>query len=176
MVWMNDVAERFFSAASNVELKNRHLRAAHAGEQARLRRAIIAATIRIEGGQEGTRLVLRQPLRTVPLEVRVAPLAPASRLVHELDRPPLALVLIRDPRRRADLLAQRATALFHLTPAEERLVTGLLRGHTVAELAAASGLAMPTLRTQLSSILRKVGARRQPDLIRILLSLQPQVT
>jgi DNA-binding CsgD family transcriptional regulator len=50
----------------------------------------------------------------------------------------------------------------------------LVAGRTLPEIAARSGVRITTLRTQLSSILRKAGAKRQVDLIRIL-SIIPTV-
>ena len=40
----------------------------------------------------------------------------------------------------------------------------LMPGKTLTEVAADFGLGLPTVRTQLSSILKKVGAKRQSDL------------
>jgi DNA-binding CsgD family transcriptional regulator len=57
-----------------------------------------------------------------------------------------------------------------LSPAEARLAAALLTGKTLAQIAAGAGVRITTLRTQLGSILRKVGAERQSDLIRILSS------
>jgi hypothetical protein len=42
-----------------------------------------------------------------------------------------------------------------------------MTGKTLTEIAAEFGLRVPTLRTQLRSILKKVGAKRQADLVRI---------
>ena len=44
----------------------------------------------------------------------------------------------------------------------------MLTGKKLAEIAAATGIQITTLRTQLGSVLRKVGAARQSDLVRIL--------
>jgi DNA-binding CsgD family transcriptional regulator len=55
-----------------------------------------------------------------------------------------------------------------LSPAEARLAAGLVTGKTLSQIAASTGVRITTLRTQLGSILRKVGAGRQSDLVRIL--------
>jgi DNA-binding NarL/FixJ family response regulator len=59
---------------------------------------------------------------------------------------------------------------FGLSSAEARLAAALLTGKTLAEIAANSGTRITTARTQLGSILRKVGAAQQSNLIRILSS------
>ena len=56
--------------------------------------------------------------------------------------------------------------LFGFSPAEARLAAALMTGKTLTEIARGFGLQVPTLRTELRSILKKVGARRQSDLIR----------
>src|SRR5687768_9514908 len=62
-------------------------------------------------------------------------------------------------------------AFFGLSPAESRLAASLMQGRKLADIARDSGVEVTTLRTQLSSILRKVGVERQVDLVRILSSV-----
>jgi DNA-binding CsgD family transcriptional regulator len=100
----------------------------------------------------------------------VAPLGTASAV---FDRP-LAMILVTDP----DGLApsERDVAeFFGLSPAESRLAAALLAGKRLRGLAADTGVQISTLRTQLSSILEKVGVERQTDLVRVLASV-PVVT
>jgi DNA-binding CsgD family transcriptional regulator len=58
--------------------------------------------------------------------------------------------------------------LFGLSPAEARVAAALMRGISLSDAAAASGVQITTVRTQLRSILRKVGVKRQFDLVRLL--------
>ena len=60
------------------------------------------------------------------------------------------------------------SAFFGLSPAESRLAASLMQGRKLADIARDSGVEVTTLRTQLSSILRKVGVERQVDLVRVL--------
>lgn len=57
------------------------------------------------------------------------------------------------------------SGLFDLTPAEARVARGLIEGLTVAELAAAHGLAESTVRNQLRAVFEKTGATRQSDFV-----------
>jgi DNA-binding NarL/FixJ family response regulator len=82
----------------------------------------------------------------------------------------LALVLATAPEQRV-LAAADLAALFGLSPAECRLAVALTAGKRLPDIAADSGLQITTLRTQLSAILKKVGADRQVDLVRILTSV-----
>jgi DNA-binding NarL/FixJ family response regulator len=80
---------------------------------------------------------------------------------------PLAMILIADPDARSPPERDLAE-LFGLSPAESRLTVALLAGKTMREVAAGSGVRITTVRTQFSSVLRKVGVSRQTDLIRVL--------
>src|SRR5258708_23559915 len=80
---------------------------------------------------------------------------------------PLAMILVTDPDARSP--SERDVAeFFGLSRAESRLAMALLAGKVLRDIAAASGVQVTMGRTQLSSILRKVGVTRQAELIRIL--------
>jgi DNA-binding CsgD family transcriptional regulator len=80
---------------------------------------------------------------------------------------PLAMILVADPDGRTPSESDLAE-FFGLSPAESRLTVALLAGKTMREAATDFGVRITTLRTQLSSILRKVGVNRQAELIRVL--------
>jgi DNA-binding CsgD family transcriptional regulator len=83
---------------------------------------------------------------------------------------PLAMILVADPDELSPSARDLAQA-FGLTPAESRLAAALLTGKRLSDIAAASGVPITTLRTRLSSILRKVGVERQADFVRVLSSV-----
>ena len=64
----------------------------------------------------------------------------------------------------------RLQTLFRLTPAEARLASYLIRGESLAEISQRFHLSRATLKTQLSSLFDKTGARRQGELVALLLS------
>jgi DNA-binding CsgD family transcriptional regulator len=76
------------------------------------------------------------------------------------------MIVIVDPERHSPS-GSELVELFGFSPAEARLAAALMTGKTLTEIAAEFGLRVPTLRTQLRSILKKVGAKRQSDLVRI---------
>ena len=99
-----------------------------------------------------------------PYKLAVMPLHAAP-----IDDRRLAMIIIVDPAR--SVPSERDLAdLFGLSPAEARVATALMTGKSLADIAAASGVQITTVRTQLRSILRKVGVKRQFDLVRILSS------
>ena len=83
---------------------------------------------------------------------------------------PLAMILVAGPDELSPSESELAQ-LFGLSPAEGRVAAALMTGNKLSEIAIASGVRITTLRTQLSSILRKVGVERQADLVRVLSSV-----
>lgn len=79
------------------------------------------------------------------------------------------MIVVVDPQRHSPSENDLAE-FFGLSPAEARLAAALLTGQTLSQIAGNTGVRITTVRTQLGSILRKVGAERQSDLIRILSS------
>ena len=61
--------------------------------------------------------------------------------------------------------------LYALTVVEARLAAWLAQGKSVHEAAAAMGITVNTARAYLKRIYDKTGVRRQPELVRVLLSL-----
>lgn len=61
--------------------------------------------------------------------------------------------------------------VFELTEAEIRIVEALYLGQSAAEIAARRGTALATVRTQIRSVLQKVGAHSQADLVRAVVGL-----
>jgi DNA-binding CsgD family transcriptional regulator len=61
--------------------------------------------------------------------------------------------------------------LFGLSKAEARVAAGVAEGRRLPEIAQASDVRMPTVRTQLRAALRKLGVARQADLVRVVLTL-----
>jgi DNA-binding CsgD family transcriptional regulator len=81
-----------------------------------------------------------------------------------------AIVVMRDPDRRASVSAHVVAQLFGLTPAEAALATLLAQGYDMEEAASALGVRRNTARSQLQSIFAKTNAKRQSELVRMILS------
>jgi DNA-binding NarL/FixJ family response regulator len=63
------------------------------------------------------------------------------------------------------------TQLYGLSPAESRVALALTQGKRMTELAREFDVQITTLRTQLSSILKKCEVERQSDLVRLIASI-----
>lgn len=135
---------------------------------------------RAAGLEEAIRATLSDPLaqtgrppRTVLLPRRDALplLAIVTPLATEATGALGALVLLHDPQatlRPATALLRHA---FGLTAAEAAVAQGVVAGATLREIAEDRQVSLNTVRTLLSRVLDKTGARRQADLVRLLMPL-----
>jgi DNA-binding CsgD family transcriptional regulator len=80
-----------------------------------------------------------------------------------------AMVLISDSHQRAIPPKERLMTLYRLTPAESGVAQLLLRGLDLATVAIELEISVETVRTHVRRILSKTGARRQSDLMLLLL-------
>jgi DNA-binding CsgD family transcriptional regulator/PAS domain-containing protein len=165
---VNRRADRLLAQGDGLGVHAGRLNAARSFESAKLVHLIAAAVGPGEAaGKSGRMLVARGPDRS-PLSLIVAPLGATASSHHR----PLALIVIGDPEARLPPRAALAE-LFSLSPAEARLAAELMTGKTLAACAAGFGVQRETVRTQLRSILRKVGVTRQADLLRVLADVWP---
>lgn len=84
----------------------------------------------------------------------------------------LAFVSSATARHPSDAILARA---FALTPAESRLVRGLLAGSSLQRIASDAGVAITTCRSQLKVAFQKTGTCRQAELVAKLNSVLPKV-
>jgi DNA-binding CsgD family transcriptional regulator len=144
------------------------LRAASRQETAKLRDAIAAVCKQRDSGILKTETVIQvyRPSGSKPFEVLVAPLPSHSPLKSG---GATAAVFITDPEEGAALDSRALRELFGLTPAEIRLCIALVEGKSVEEYAHEAAISSNTARTYVKRIYSKTGARRQSELVRLLL-------
>jgi DNA-binding CsgD family transcriptional regulator len=104
-----------------------------------------------------------QPLRLSAAPFRPDGKAPANNIT--------ALVIAYDPERKPASRSHALQALYGLTPTETRVAEHLLAGLEIRELAAKMAMTLETARFHVKRILSKTGARRQSELMRLMLSL-----
>ncbi len=90
-------------------------------------------------------------------------ITPAGRATHE----PCAFVHVLEEQYSAVPSGQALRAMFGLTPAETLVAVAIAQGYTPNEIAAQHALALSTVRSQLSAVLRKTRTTRQADLVRL---------
>ena len=103
--------------------------------------------------------------------VMTPPGGPALHMVATPAEDPTLLVLRSARSRWTTLLGEMIREAFDLSAAEIDVVSLLVDGHDLAEIAAARDRKLNTVRTQLKAILRKTHTRTQAQLIRLALNL-----
>jgi DNA-binding CsgD family transcriptional regulator len=114
----------------------------------------------------GAMLLHRQHGR--PLHCKVTPFYSDNSL---MEVSPSAMVFVQDPDRPPVSRGEVLRSLYGLTPSEAVLADLLLGGETLAAAAARRHTTEESARTQLKSILRKTGTKRQAELIRLMLNI-----
>ena len=156
----NQLASEILHHEDGLQIRDGRLTASRSFNSAKLAAGIAG---RAPCGADGHLLIGRKG-GARPHAVTIAPLdgggdgARAQRIV---------MVLIVNPDWQTPS-ERSVSAFFGLSPAESRLAASLMQGRKLADIARDSGVEVTTLRTQLSSILRKVGVERQVDLVRVL--------
>jgi DNA-binding CsgD family transcriptional regulator len=163
MIEMNRTADLVLQRGDGLTISNGKLGAVHASDGARLKAFMSAAAAAHKTGAAIGHMRLQRHPGNPPYILTVAPLGADLSLYGR----PLALIVLADPEQQSPSERELAE-FFGLSPAESRLAVALLAGKKLGEVAIDFGVQITTLRTQLSSILRKTGVTRQVDLIRLL--------
>lgn len=163
----NRSAARLFQTADGLTVADGIIAAWRAEETAALIDAIRGAmAVPGVGGAESNVLNISRPSLKRPLAVLVR-----SMKANGADgRSASAAIFVRDPERRWDVPTNLLADLFGLTPAEARVVTELVNGKRVPEIAEAGDVSLHTVRNQLREAYRKTGTSRQPELVSLVLS------
>jgi DNA-binding CsgD family transcriptional regulator len=161
IVETNQVAERILRGGDGLTISNGQIRARRNFETARLT-ALVARAAAASGPSAGCLLIGRNGDRPSYI-VRVAPIS-AGMAGFDL---PLAMVLVSIPDENHVSEAE-LSELYGLSPAESRLAIAIAFGKRLNELPGEFGVQITTLRTQLSSILKKCEVERQSDLVRLI--------
>jgi DNA-binding CsgD family transcriptional regulator len=163
VIEMNRAAESIVRLDDGLIIRNGQLCAGRVFETAKVAKLIAGATTDAKPGPSAGRMLVGRCDGLPSYVLTVAPL----RTDMGVDDRQFALIIVVDPERHSPSEKDLAE-FFGLSPAEARLAAALLTGKTLSEIATSTGVRITTLRTQLGSILRKVGVRRQFDLVRIL--------
>jgi DNA-binding CsgD family transcriptional regulator len=165
VIQMNLVAELIVEIEDGLLVRNHQLCAKRVFETSKVAKLIAGATGKDKPGMAAGRMLIGRCDGLPAYVLTVTPLHTGL----ALSAPRFAMLTIIDPARHFPS-ERDMTEFFGLSPAETRLARALLTGKTLAQAAGASSIRITTARTQLRSILRKVGAKRQSDLVRIMWS------
>lgn len=168
VILANHGGEAVLRRGAWLRLQGGRLVAAHPGAQAKLARAIRAASLHPGAADRPTRLAIAEATGGAPCLAVIgsAPVIP----VAELGLPrPGALLILQDPATPPDRVLLRE--VFGLTDAEARIATHIAAGRSLGLASASEGVAHSTGRTHLQSVFSKVGVRSQGALVAILAKL-----
>ena len=105
-----------------------------------------------------------------PRIVHVLPLAGAA---NDIFAAADALMVVIDVAGDTPVDAGLLLGLFDLTAAEAEVLRLLVQGRTLAAIAAARGVALGTVRSQLKAIFGKTGTHRQAELVQLVAGIRP---
>ncbi|MBR0654529.1 helix-turn-helix transcriptional regulator [Plastoroseomonas arctica] len=161
VILTNHGGEAVLRRGAWLRLQGGRLVATHAAAQAKLAKAIRAASLRPEAADRPTRLAIAAAGGGPPCLAVIgsAPIIP----VAEIGLPrPGALLILQDPATRPDPLLLRE--LFGLTDAEARIAAHIAAGRSLGSASEREGVAHSTARTHLQAVFGKVGVRSQAAL------------
>jgi DNA-binding CsgD family transcriptional regulator/PAS domain-containing protein len=167
IVETNQSGERILRIGDGLTMRNGQICARRNFETTKLAYLIAKAVTASEHGPSAGSMLIGRDGGRCPYVVRVAPVGAG---IAGYDDLPMALVVVSVPDENRVSEVELAE-LYGLSPAESRIAIALAQGKRLTALAAELGLQITTLRTQLSSILRKCAVERQSDLVRLVLSI-----
>jgi DNA-binding CsgD family transcriptional regulator/PAS domain-containing protein len=160
----NRSAEQMVQTGGPIGICGGRLRAKSQHANGELRKAIqLAANDESQMGKTGTAIRLTEP-DVAPIFAHVLPMT-GGELRTRLPPRAAAAVFIEVASDRPGSSLDAVAAGFKLTPAETRVLAGLVSGRTLAETADDLSVARTTARTHLDSIFRKTGTSRQAELM-----------
>lgn len=167
----NRAAEALFASAAGLTVRNGHL--ALASTEAKRRLAGLLARVH-DPTSRGSDAPARLPeVIVIPRAPGEPPLALAVRTLRSpadlrSDHSPVVAVYVSTPEQGSVVPAALIRQLLGVTPAEAALAARLARGDTIDAAAHELGVTRATARTQLYSIFRKTGLRRQSELVSVI--------
>ncbi len=158
---MNDRARRILDRQAGLRLQAERLATSHFQDTVALRDLIRTAVIRADGG--GTLNLDGEP----PVSLMVMPCG-AEAEGEAIDG--CCTVFIAAPDLDEHIQIETLREVFNLSRAEARLAHALVHGRSVEAAARELHISPHTARTQLKAIFAKTGTRRQPELVRKVLT------
>jgi DNA-binding NarL/FixJ family response regulator len=97
----------------------------------------------------------------------VVPVPPDT---QHFDKVVVAMMFVADPESTLPNFPEKLRQIYHLSPTEAQLAEALVNGRSLKQFAVERGTSLNTVRTQLRSLAAKVGAKRQVDVVRCILT------
>jgi DNA-binding CsgD family transcriptional regulator len=164
----NKAAQQALASNDGLGVCQRLLTAATAPANAKLYRAIgqVCQTGNGNGQHAGGFLAIDRPSGKRPWSLLIAPL-PVEAPPWLGRQMPAAIVFITDPEAQPRAGSEMLAQLYGLTPAEQRLLEGMLQGLSAKEIAEQHRVSVHTVRSQMKSLFSKTGVNRYGELVRM---------
>ncbi len=154
--------QQIISESKGVSVTNGVVSAMSSTDTVGLRKLIRAAA---EGNEREAKAIrLRRSDIATPLSAFVFPFR-ANTCLNGMTRNHV-VVLFAAPEMHLEIPSETLMSLYQLTAAEARLVSSLVKDHSLNSIAEDFGISKHTIRTQLKSIYEKTGTHRQAELVR----------
>ncbi len=165
----NDRARSILEVGDGLWGRNRFLHARLPEEDVRLSQILADALVDAGSAPVGGSMAVTRCAAAASFVVHVRPTVP-----RDFDfggRGVGALVLVVAPERQARIDQDLVAAALGLTPSESQIAVSLAEGRTVRDIAEGSGRRQSSIYWHLRQIYAKHGISRQPDLVRLVLSV-----
>ena len=168
IIFMNRSASAVIAERDGLLASSSGLRAERTTESNLLTRAVqqVASTSSGHGLSAGGTILIWRRSRP-PLQVVISPIRNPQ---IEASKPIAAVAFIHDPSRYQRPTDELLATVYGLTPAERRVALLLSDGKAPLEIANIVGVTVHTIRSQIKTIHYKTGAKKQSELMRLLLS------
>lgn len=165
VVEANPAAKRLLAEGDGLVLDGDHLRAELMTDNRRLGAFLAGLAVGLARRPRGALHTDREG----PLVLRRRSGAPVWSLsgLPVVGAEPRIALFVTAADRLAQLTAARLARLHGLTPAEADIAEAIASGLTVDEIAAARGRSAATVRTQVKTLMAKMGVTRQADILRL---------
>ena len=161
----NQAASRMMESGNGLFLAHGKIGTRGMEAMVRLEKAVAAV---LAGGAERPVAIPRE--KRPALTVIIAPVAvDRKKLAGSAAR---AIMFISDPDAVPDQAGARIAALYGLTKSEADVAEAIAAGKPVEQLAVERGTTIHTVRTQIKTMMNKIGASRQSDVVRAVLAIQ----
>lgn len=173
----NSEAERIFALDDGLLLsRDRRIVCQTADESAKLQARISEAALTAFGERNlhESLLVAPRPSQAPPFLIEVAPIRDSAGELEPLASG--AVITIIDPEKAPMLDVARFARLYGLTEAEASVCAHMIAGLTGTAIAEIRSTSPETVKSQMSAIMAKTGARRRGDLIRLVVRTLPPIT
>ncbi len=170
VLFANREAERLTQAGGGLRLVAGILCVRSASDTAKLHALVAGCGKQGEAAETGGSLLLARGSNLSPITLLVVPLRSEAPAFFMAERP-IVIVFATDPDRHPAPLAARIKQRYGLTPAETAFALEILKGDGIQACADRLGISRATARTHLSHIFSKTDARRQAELVRLLMQM-----